>query len=604
MQKSKAELEDLLRKRIAAEEHAAEMTAQSSEAQKDVADAQQQLKDLHSLHATHEEKISGLRVQITEHEAHRDTLAAQNETVTQRLAELADVQSRLDEAKQSLKSLEEQRRAGQQAADGLEKKKAKLNNELGALEETLKADHARADEMAKKIVESERRAGELKESAAQLEAALAKLREQESAAQKSLDATRKEEETLRTRVDSLAEDAEITRTKLDDLLKQRTASEKQVAELSKQSSHATQGLAAKQQQIAAAKAEHTTHGDKLAQLHTQIFERQVHQESLNSQNRSAEQRLTELRTQIQERETELVSRTEKLQARLEELRREEDKLNNKLQNTRAEVQKHEVAHEETGKKLAAAQANYEKFTREGNRVVSLADALAGLQSKHDEINRTLREAAENELTLQVKLSSLLENVKKEQQKLDQTRQDRTHEDEDRTRALEKSQRDLEEAKHRIAEELKHEEAALTARMKERVKELEEKHETLRRSLATSLDEKTVMLFSQDLIKRIDLLDILITRFSSPSVNGGVEQQLRTLRASFEDILAQHGISEFRVDPGTEVDVSLRQRIAVVESVAGSAKPKVVESYRPGFIYAGAGGNEVILRKVEVKTSSE
>jgi len=39
-------------------------------------------------------------------------------------------------------------------------------------------------------------------------------------------------------------------------------------------------------------------------------------------------------------------------------------------------------------------------------------------------------------------------------------------------------------------------------------------------------------------------------------------------------------------------------------VAGPAKPKVVESYRPGFIYESAGGKEVVLRKVEVKTSSE
>jgi molecular chaperone GrpE (heat shock protein) len=77
-----------------------------------------------------------------------------------------------------------------------------------------------------------------------------------------------------------------------------------------------------------------------------------------------------------------------------------------------------------------------------------------------------------------------------------------------------------------------------------------------------------------------------------------------LRASFEDILAQHGITEFTVRPGTEVDMPLRQRIHVVENRGGSSKSRVTESYRPGFLYAPGDGREIILRKVEVKTSSE
>jgi chromosome segregation ATPase len=236
--------------------------------------------------------------------------------------------------------------------------------------------------------------------------------------------------------------------------------------------------------------------------------------------------------------------------------------------------------------------------------VSLTQTLASLESKHREISQVMREAAESELSQQVKLNSLHESVTREQQRLDQVRQDRSREEEDRSRALEKTKREIEEAKLRIAEHLKQEEASFTVRLKERVRDLEEKHETLRHSLAGSLDESTVMLFAQDIIKRIDLVDILINRFSGSNESGGIEHQLRTLRASFEDILAQHGIHEFHIEPGTEVDTELRQRIAIVENVAGPARSKIVETYRPGFIYAGAGGREVIIRKVEVKTSSE
>ncbi|MDB6140754.1 MAG: hypothetical protein JWO94_3826, partial [Verrucomicrobiaceae bacterium] len=105
------------------------------------------------------------------------------------------------------------------------------------------------------------------------------------------------------------------------------------------------------------------------------------------------------------------------------------------------------------------------------------------------------------------------------------------------------------------------------------------------------------------VKRIDLIDILVQRYASEG-DRTIEHQLRTLRASFEDILHQHGVTEFEIEPGTEIDVKLRQRISVIESQPGNAKPKVVATYRPGFIYSGQEGREVVLRKVEVKTTSQ
>jgi molecular chaperone GrpE (heat shock protein) len=111
------------------------------------------------------------------------------------------------------------------------------------------------------------------------------------------------------------------------------------------------------------------------------------------------------------------------------------------------------------------------------------------------------------------------------------------------------------------------------------------------------------MFATDWIKRLDLIDVLIQRFSEGG-NAALAQQLTTLRASFEDILHQHGVTEFEVAPGTVVDVALRYKIAITDSVPGKSKPKVIESYRPGYIYSSPEGKETILRKVEVKTSSQ
>ena len=142
---------------------------------------------------------------------------------------------------------------------------------------------------------------------------------------------------------------------------------------------------------------------------------------------------------------------------------------------------------------------------------------------------------------------------------------------------------------------------IEARLRGQLLELEEKHEIMRRGLPT--DEGTVIMFANDLIKRIDLIDALSARYSGHN-GGDVVAQLGTLRASFEDILLQHGVSEFDIAAGTEVDTQLRKRIAVVDSLPGKEKPRVVETCRSGFMYSREEGQEVILRKVEVRTSSQ
>ncbi|MCB1212224.1 MAG: nucleotide exchange factor GrpE, partial [Verrucomicrobiales bacterium] len=265
-----------------------------------------------------------------------------------------------------------------------------------------------------------------------------------------------------------------------------------------------------------------------------------------------------------------------------------------------------------------------------------------------ESDRSLREAAEQELSLQVKINSLQESLNRETARIEQTRKDRTlaerefktfsealekemaklrqQDEQAKARMQEVEQRLLkltaeaekaETQRQRIAAEVeslqdRREEFAqaeaqlkkwneIEKRLRGQLEELEEKHDMLRRGLPT--EEATVVMFANDIIKRIDLIDALIQRYGT--VNGSdAHDQLQTLRASFEDILHQHGIVEFDVPSGTEVDVDLRKRIAVVDSVPGKAKPRVTESFRSGFIYSREDGHEIILRKVEVRTSSQ
>lgn len=263
-----------------------------------------------------------------------------------------------------------------------------------------------------------------------------------------------------------------------------------------------------------------------------------------------------------------------------------------------------VALEGIRQQLSAQESRLGEFLKHGGKLVTVSEALSQAETRRREVDQALKEASEQELSLQVKLTGLLDSVKKESQRFENLRRECEHAQDDYKRTIEKAYRDFEEVRHRLVEDMKREEAAAVARLKERVADMQQKHDLLARSLAGKMDEQTVILFANDLIKRLDLIDILIQRYSGPGINGGVEQQLRTLRASVEDILAQHGIAEFKVDAGTEVDVKLRQRIAIVENVAGPAKPKVVQSFRPGFLYKPEGDREVILRKVEVKTSSE
>ena len=335
-------------------------------------------------------------------------------------------------------------------------------------------------------------------------------------------------------------------------------------------------------------------------------------------------------------------------AQLEAMKKEEARLGGSLASLREKVEATDADLVSKQNKIRAAEAQFSEVTQSGGRLMSISEALSLVEQRQQETTRSLQQASQEELALQVKISNLLDSHNRELARLEQVKKSRVTAEEEglmaadeirkRIAAFEKAEADraaqvrnvearlgqlaaLEQKGNASVEALRAELIAMESRKSDFAKaemkmrqwqeiekrlhgqlaELEEKHEVMRLGLTT--DESTVVMFATDLIKRLDLIDVLIQRFAD-SGSDGLGQQLRTLRASFEDILHQHGVTEFDVAPGTEVDVAMRYRIAIVDSVPGKSKPKVIESYRPGYIYSSPEGRETILRKVEVKTSSQ
>lgn len=152
--------------------------------------------------------------------------------------------------------------------------------------------------------------------------------------------------------------------------------------------------------------------------------------------------------------------------------------------------------------------------------------------------------------------------------------------------------DLDQSKHWLR---------IEQRVMSQLAELEEKHAMLRAGLNT--EEATVLMFVNDLIKRIDLIESMRQKYLREGAEE-VAEQFYLLRASLEDILMQHGVVEFSVEPGSLIDEHMRQCITVVGSIPGKKPPTVTESLRPGFLQIRENGKERVIRKVEVKTSSQ
>ena len=144
------------------------------------------------------------------------------------------------------------------------------------------------------------------------------------------------------------------------------------------------------------------------------------------------------------------------------------------------------------------------------------------------------------------------------------------------------------------------EAKLTE-LQEQIKEYEDYQKILRESIRP--DSATVRVLSSQLIKKIDLIDDLISRYSKTKKNKEVSQQLTILRKSFLDFLSDNSVNAFEFAPRTELEMDLRRKIKIVSTKqrAEDGITRIVETVTPGYTCADDEGGEVIIRKAEVVT---
>jgi chromosome segregation ATPase len=301
---------------------------------------------------------------------------------------------------------------------------------------------------------------------------------------------------------------------------------------------------------------------------------------------------------------------------VEGMRLEERKLAGQVDAQRNDLHAAGVAVERLRQKMAEMESQVSEFTRSGGELISVGEALMAMKARKEETQKSIKEAGETELELQVRLGALQEAVNRESARVEQAGRNRAEIEEEFRVFAEKMQEEAQKMREQRAalakevEQLKGQKAAFAeaeeqmkqwgqveARLRGQLEELEEKHEVMRAGL--KVEEATVLMFAGDLIKRLDLIDSLRQRYAGADV----AEQLYTLRASIEDVLLQHGVVEFDVEPGTAIDVELRRRIAVVDTVPGTDRARVVETFRSGFLRVMDDGQERILRKLEVRSST-
>lgn len=105
---------------------------------------------------------------------------------------------------------------------------------------------------------------------------------------------------------------------------------------------------------------------------------------------------------------------------------------------------------------------------------------------------------------------------------------------------------------------------------------------------------------QGIIKRLDLLDDLLERHEGMEI----ATDLEALKLSFHDLLRQHQVEPYSFDPETEINVDMRKRIEVIETVKSdkaNGAYKIVQTLHDGYVRRHQNGNPEIIRKAHVTT---
>lgn len=620
----------------------------------------------HSLNQTLAQQQESLGKEIRASEAQKAELTIAVQSLQDKQQE---VDKTLAEKTAALSKLEAQVREAGQQKEELDRDVLALQGQISGARSELEqiqksgADQMLADESAsaaakkelsqitEKVQSEQARLTELEQRLEKASAAASEAESKKTEAEQAATQARDEEKNLRKQIPALQTEFTELQSSVANLAKERDESVQFVTRLNATTESSNRKIAELQQQISQLEAAHQMREERLMNAEKEMDKESLRLKAAQEASRQAEQTLADMEKEVRESrqkadasrtqatglETELNTRMD----RIEKLKMEETRLIKAVELHEAQIQAAKASFTDLQDKIRAEEMRLGEFIQSGGQILSLGDALNGLRSCQKEIEKSLREASENELALQVKISALRELLNRESARVEQVKKERQSQETDLqkfTERVEKQTADLqaqEENHHRrltdletqlrteaeAVEKLKNELKSLSvrvaefsqteaqlqqwveieARMRGQLLELEEKHDLLRQGLP--VEESMVVMFANDIIKRLDLVDALSSRYAEREKEEVVDQ-LRTLRQSFEDILMQHGISEFDVDPGTELDLELRQRITVVDSIPGKNKPCVVESCRSGFIYSREEGHELILRKVEVKTSSQ
>jgi len=644
----------------------AALKAQSTDFEKTAGERQVTLdQDL----AAKAEQLSGLELKLSEAQSNHDQrvrksveleseIAAKAARITEVEELISDLAIKRGQAETELASVisslgesKSKRQAEEEALGVTLQQHQRITAEIEGLQKTVEAEQGRvqkllsqSEEAANRVSQSESEILQAEARKVEIEGAIAALKLEQGGFESRLPGLNSELLTVTAALAAVVSQRDEASNLLTQFQRDGEISRQQIGEFSNRISELQKLIGSEESRFQEAKATAEEAEGRVRATATKFESSQAALDELVKRIEASQQRVAETERKISETKADAEARS----ARLEQLKREEAALTLSVENLQARADALEAERVAKQAKIKAAEAQFIEVTQTGGRLMSMSEALSSVEQRNEETARSLKKASEEELSLQVKISTLLDNQNRELARLEQIKKSRVAAEEEglisadeirkRIGALEKAEseaaQNLDKVELRLGQlariesegtksvqTLQAELAAMEARkadfalaetkmrqwqdiekrLQGQLAELEEKHEVMRMGLTT--DESTVLMFATDLIKRLDLIDVLIQRFSEGG-NAALAQQLTTLRASFEDILHQHGVTEFEVAPGTVVDVALRYKIAITDSVPGKSKPKVIESYRPGYIYSSPEGKETILRKVEVKTSSQ
>ncbi len=109
---------------------------------------------------------------------------------------------------------------------------------------------------------------------------------------------------------------------------------------------------------------------------------------------------------------------------------------------------------------------------------------------------------------------------------------------------------------------------------------------------------------QELIKRLDLIDDLLERYTSVKKDEEVVKDMEALKRAFQDMLGQYQVEAYSFDPETEINVEMRKKIEIVDTVKSTKKNganRIVQTLHEGYVRQREGSQPVILRKAHVTT---